>query len=143
MTRSLGNICNCKEGATAVEMALVVLAVIVLILGMVEFAMAYWVQHNLLLAVEEVGRYAMVNNANPLFTTTVAYQDVCQVLTGSTSGCITPAANKSCSPAGGQYCVNATTANGTMTLTASYGFNFIELTGSSLTLTSRITVPLD
>jgi hypothetical protein len=68
---------------------------------------------------------------------------VCNVLTGSTSACTNPAVGQPCSPAAGQYCVDATSANGTMTLTASYGFNFIELSGSSLTLTSQVTVPLN
>ena len=141
MIPPLANIAGCEKGATAVEMALVLVAMLVLILGMVEFAVGYYVLHTLLLAVEEVGRYAMINNST--ITTTLAKQGVCKFLTGSTSGCTNPAAGQSCSPSGGQYCVNATSSNGKMTLTASFGFNFIELTGSSLTLTSQTTVPLD
>lgn len=141
MTKPPANIRSCENGATAVEMAITLLAVIVLILGMCEFAVGYWMLHTTLLAVEEIGRYAMVNNAT--ITATDAESRVCNILTGSTSACSNPAVGQSCSPAAGQYCVNATSANGTMTLTASYGFNFIELTGGSLTLTSQVTVPLD
>src|SRR5208283_1678709 len=53
-----------EEGATAVEMAVVLFTVMVLILGMVEFAVGYFTLHSMLLAVEEVGRYVMVNNAS-------------------------------------------------------------------------------
>ena len=141
MMRSPASLHSCEKGATAAEMAIVLLAVIVLILGMVEFAVGYWMLHTTLLAVEEIGRYAMVNNAT--VTTTDAESRVCNVLTGSTSACTNPAVGQPCSPAAGQYCVDATSANGTMTLTASYGFNFIELSGSSLTLTSQVTVPLN
>ena len=83
MTRPPSGIRSCERGATAVEMAITLLAVIVLILGMVEFAVGYWMLHTTLLAVEEIGRYAMVNNAT--VTTTDAESRVCNLLTGSTS----------------------------------------------------------
>ena len=44
MMRSPASLHSCEKGATAAEMAIVLLAVIVLILGMVEFAVGYWLK---------------------------------------------------------------------------------------------------
>jgi len=116
-----------------VEMAVVLMAVILLILGMIEFSIAYWNMHTLLLAVEEVGRWVMVNNTT--VTTTGAQTRMQLHLPAASSICTTPSA--------GQYCVSATASNGQMTLTASYGYNVIGITGSPLILKSQNTVPLD
>jgi len=122
-----------EGGATAVEMAVVLMAVIMLILGMIEFSIAYWNMHTLLLAVEEVGRWVMVNNTT--VTTVAAQTRMQQYLPAASSICTTPSA--------GQYCVSATASNGRMTLIASYGYNVIGITGSPLILKSQNTVPLD
>ena len=122
-----------EGGATAVEMAVVLMAVILLILGMIEFSIAYWNMHTLLLAVEEVGRWVMVNNTTA--TTAAAQTRMQQYLPAASSICTTPSA--------GQYCVSATASNGRMTLIASYGYNVIGITGSPLILKSQNTVPLD
>jgi Flp pilus assembly protein TadG len=122
-----------EGGATAVEMAVVLMAVILLILGMIEFSIAYWNMHTLLLAVEEVGRWVMVNNTT--VTTAAAQTRMQQYLPAASSICTTPSA--------GQYCVSATASNGRMTLIASYGYNVIGITGSPLILKSQNTVPLD
>ena len=122
-----------EGGATAVEMAVVLMAVILLILGMIEFSIAYWNMHTLLLAVEEVGRWVMVNNTT--VTTVAAQTRMQQYLPAASSICTTPSA--------GQYCVSATASNGRMTLIASYGYNVIGITGSPLILKSQNTVPLD
>ena len=122
-----------EGGATAVEMAVVLMAVILLILGMIEFSIAYWNMHTLLLAVEEVGRWVMVNNTT--VTTGAAQSRMQQYLPAASSICTTPSA--------GQYCVSATASNGRMTLIASYGYNVIGITGSPLILKSQNTVPLD
>ena len=143
MMTFLANLRRCEQGATATEMALVLLAFIILVFGMIEFAVAYWTLHTMLLALEEVGRFAMVNNST--ITTNTAEQFVCNVLTGSTSSCTNPAPGSSCGATAGQYCVNAvqSSSSNTMTLTATFGFNFIGLTGSSIPLGSQVTVPLD
>jgi Flp pilus assembly protein TadG len=122
-----------EGGATAVEMAVVLMAAILLILGMIEFSIAYWNMHTLLLAVEEVGRWVMVNNST--VTTAAAQTRMQQYLPAASSICTTPSA--------GQYCVSATASNGQMTLIASYGYNVIGITGSPLILKSQNTVPLD
>ena len=116
------------------EMAVVLMAVILLILGMIEFSIAYWNMHTLLLAVEEVGRWVMINNTDPSVTTN-AQARMQLYLPAASSICTTPSA--------GQYCVNATASNGQVTLTASYGYNMIGITGSPLILKSQNTVPLD
>lgn len=121
-----------EEGATAAEMALVVLAALILIFGSVEFALAFWSMNQLQLAVEETGRWLMVNNSA---TPAQAEARMQYYLPGSsTTGCTSPSA--------GQLCVNATQSSGTMTLTASYGFNVIGI-GGHFTLASQATVPLD
>jgi Flp pilus assembly protein TadG len=131
-----------ETGATATEMALVLVVFIVLIVGMIEFAVAYMTLHTMRLALEEAGRYVMVYHAN--ITAPQAASAICTVLTGSSSGCSTPPAGQSCSTTAGQFCVNATqsNANNTMTLSATYGFDFIGITGSSLPLGGQVTVPL-
>ena len=123
-----------EGGATAVEMAVVLMAVILLILGVIEFSIAYWSMHTLLVAVEEVGRWVMINNTSPSVTTD-AQTRMQLYLPAASSICTTPSA--------GQYCVSATASNGTVTLTASYGYNVIGITGSPLILKSQNTVPLD
>src|SRR5205085_9361547 len=54
-----------EEGATAVEAAIVLSTFLVITLGLVQFAMAYWNYSTMLLAVDEGGRYAMVYNQGP------------------------------------------------------------------------------
>src|SRR5207253_6488296 len=53
------------EGATAVEGALVISVLMFLIFGIVEFGMALWAWNTMGLAVQDAGRYAMVNNGYP------------------------------------------------------------------------------
>lgn len=123
-----------EEGTTAVEMAVVIMAVLFLILGSIEFALAYWTMHTLQLAVQEAGRWVMVNNTDPNITTDAESQMTTYYLPGA-QVCI--------SPSPGQYCVNAIQSanNNTVTLTAYYGFD-VGITGS-FTLTGETTVPLD
>lgn len=138
MIDRLAQIRGADDGATAVEMALVMMAALILILGMIEFALAYWTMHTLLLAVEETGRYVMIHNTDSNITSE-AESYMQQYMPGSsTTGCTSPAA--------GEFCVDAqqSTSNNTntMTLTASYGFDLIGLTGT-IPLVSQNTVPLD
>lgn len=131
-----------------VEFAIVMTAALTLILGIIEFALAYWTMNQLQLAVEETGRYAyvMINDPNiaPAQYAQTLENRMQEYLTGSSSpSCTTPS-----NPPAGQYCVyasspsNPNNPNNTMTLQASYGFNLIGLTGN-MTLASENTVPLD
>src|SRR6516162_6426989 len=50
------------EGATAVETAITISLSLALLFGIFEFGMALWQSNTMVLAVEEAGRYVMVNN---------------------------------------------------------------------------------
>jgi Flp pilus assembly protein TadG len=147
MIRLLAKFRRCEQGATMVEMAVVTGAALLLILGMLEFAVLYWSQHNLLLAVEHAGRWAMINNADTTVASDAASY-VCNILNPGGASCTNLTAGGTCGPSAGHYCANATSttnANGIkiLTLTASYGFSFLNVTGGGLTLTGQTTVPLD
>lgn len=123
------------EGAAAVEAAITLSLMLTLIFGVVGFGFALWQSNTMMLAVEQAGRYVMVNNAT--CGTSCAVSQMQTVLT-SASSCTTPTA--------GQICVSATTATGTtpptMTLTAAYNFNLVALS-PSFTMTSQTVVPID
>jgi Flp pilus assembly protein TadG len=137
------------EGSTAVETAIVIAVLCTLIFGILEFGMALWQWNTMLLAVQQAGRYAMINNAT--ITTTTAEQQIWNYITGTTSG--TPSV---CTltkgsinpPKAGNFCVYASTAAGaspapsTMTLTAVYAYDVLGLTGT-FPVGSQGTVPLD
>lgn len=139
-------------GASAVEAALVLSVLLLVLFGLIEFATAFWQWNTMLFAVEQAGRCTMVNNGNATDwwcgTTqlTCGSQDSCaetamqSVLTTASASCADPA-----NPPAGQFCVSATSDTAatppTMTLTASYGFNI--LTTSPFTLSNSKTVPLD
>jgi Flp pilus assembly protein TadG len=137
MIGRLAHIRRAEEGATAVELVVVMSAALVLIFGMIEFALAYWTMHSLQLATDEGGRYAMVYNKQITLATAESYMT--NFLPGASSSCSNPA-----SPSAGQYCVNAfkSTDLKKMTLTATYGFNLIGI-GGTFTLAGVTTVPLD
>jgi len=123
------------EGATAVEAALVLSALMLLLFGIIEFGYALWQWNTMTLAVQDAGRYAMVNNQT--CSASCAETQMRNVLT-TAAVCTSPSA--------GQICVNATTATGTtptMTLTAAYNFNLMAPFIPSFTMTSQTVVPLD
>src|SRR5215813_2543982 len=127
------------EGAAAIEAAFVLPVLFLFVLGIAEFGMALWQWNTMLLAVEQAGRFAMVNNS----TCGVACAETqMQAVLTSAAVCTTPTS--------GQICVNATcsnpttctptTASTTMTLSASYSFNLLSLF-SPFTITTQGTVP--
>src|SRR5215468_11334524 len=103
------------EGAAAVEAAFVLPVLFLFVLGIVQFGMALWQWNTMLLAVEQAGRYVMVNNS----TCGVSCAETqMQAVLSSASVCTTPTS--------GQMCVSASTAAGTpstMTLSAAYSFS--------------------
>ena|SRR5947209_188101 len=126
--------CRWHEGAAAIEAAFILPVLFFTILGIAEFGTAFWQWNTLLLAVEQAGRYVMVNNST---CDVSCAQTQMQTILSSAAVCTTPSA--------GQICVSASTTAGTpstMTLTAAYGFNLLSLFGP-LTMTSQGTVPLD
>ena len=130
------------DGAVAVEAALAISILVVLIFGIVEFGMALWSWNTMVLAVEDAGRYVMVHNASCDTSCAVSQmQTTLAAAPGSVSTTCTGA------PAANQICISATvpspqTTPPTMTLTAVYGYNVIGLTGIQ-TLTSQGTFPVD
>jgi Flp pilus assembly protein TadG len=114
-----------------------------MIFGIIKIGIAFWQWNTMLLAIEQAGRYVMVNNAS--CGTSCAKTKMQAILTAASSSCTG-------SPAAGQICVNATcsnpstctptTSSTTMTLTATYSFNFFGL-ASPFTISSQGTVPLD
>ena len=119
------------EGAAVVEAALVLPLLFLLILGIVQFGTAFWQWNTMLLAVEQAGRYVMVNNAS--CDASCAESQMQAVLSGA-SVCTAPTS--------GQMCVRASSANGSMTLSAAYGFSPVAFL-QPFTITSQGTVPLD
>jgi Flp pilus assembly protein TadG len=51
-----------EEGAVAVEAALALPVFLLLLLGVIQFGLALWQNHTMLLAVSQAGRYAMINS---------------------------------------------------------------------------------
>jgi Flp pilus assembly protein TadG len=135
--------CGWDEGATAVETAIIISVLMVLIFGIIEFGMALWQWNTMELAVQQAGRWAMINNSD----TTLVTDTEAQMTT------ILPSASTTCtgSPGANQICVSAacnpsscvsTTSTPVMTLTASYGYSVLGITGTQV-LTSQATFPLD
>jgi Flp pilus assembly protein TadG len=125
-----------NEGATAVETALVISVLMLLLFGVIGFGYALWQWNTMMLAVEQAGRYVMINYNNGC-NAGCAVSQMQTVLT-SASSCNNPKA--------GQMCVSATpilaTTPPTMTLTSAYNLNLIPLI-PSFTMTTQTVVPLD
>ncbi len=149
------------EGATAVETAITISLSLALVFGILEFGMALWQSNTMVLAVEEAGRYVMVNNTS--CNTASCAESQLKATLSSYGGLVTSANSGICSgsppnftaPSPGNICVYATAPAGanpqTMTLTAVYAYsNIIGPTGlftgvlsGPFTSTSEATFPLD
>jgi Flp pilus assembly protein TadG len=135
-----------EDGATAVEAALVLPIFVVMLLGIVEFAQAFFVWNTLQLVVGQASRYVIVQTSIPTSPAGSASAS-CQPPAGSATSCaisalttLLPGASSSCTgaPTPGQYCVSASCTITSCSLSALYGFNFVGL----YTLTGQITVPI-
>jgi len=124
-----------EEGAVAVEAAIILSSLVILIFGIIEFGAAFWQWNTMLYAVEQAGRYVMVNNTT--CNTAGCAETQMQTILTSATVCTTPTA--------GQICVSATPSLAatppTMTLTAAYNFDLVPLWG--FTMQRQATVPLD
>jgi Flp pilus assembly protein TadG len=145
-----------EKGATAVEAAIVLSTFLVITLGLVEFAVAYWNYSTMLLAVDEGGRYAMVYNQGP--------PAPCGAQTQA-PGCplLTAGALENCTAARAQTVLTNYKAPNTvavsaklippsgafpakMNICASYSFGFMAATllpYGPIALQGQVTVPLD
>jgi Flp pilus assembly protein TadG len=129
------------EGGVVVEAALTITILLLLIIGIIQFAYAFYQWNTMALALQDVGRKVMVSYASTACDTTCAESAMQAILTSASASCASPS-----SPGAGQMCVNATTATGrtgagTMTLTASYGLNLLTI--SPFTITAATKVPLE
>ena len=149
------------EGATAVEAAITISLSLALVFGIFEFGMALWQSNTMVLAVEEAGRYVMVNNTS-CNTANCAETQMKNTLS-SYGGLVTSAGSGICAgtppsltaPSPGTICVYASAPTGanpqTMTLTAVYAYSNIIVPSGLLagvlsgpfTSTSQATFPLD
>jgi Flp pilus assembly protein TadG len=121
-----------------VEAAITLFLLLMLVFGIVQFGMALWQWNTMQRAVLQAGRFAMVNNAT--VTSAIAEAQMQTVLTSASISCPLPS-----SPAAGSSYVCATQNGGTpstMSLSASYGYNILGLTGP-FQVTAQATVPLD
>jgi Flp pilus assembly protein TadG len=141
-----------EAGTTTVEAGVTISFLLLLILGTVEFGQTFCTYNTMLLAVEQAGRYAMVNNQGLPDTCGAQSQAPgCPTVTN------TPLAN--CSAARAQQVLSAyqapnidvsvaediTTSPATITICASYSVNFVApqlLPYGTLNLTRQVTVPL-
>jgi Flp pilus assembly protein TadG len=133
-----------EDGATAVEAALVLSVFVGLVLAIVNFGQAFFVWNTLQLVVGQASRYVMVQTSipNPPGSASADCPPA-----GSATGCaisalttLLPGASSSCTgaPSSGQYCVDANCTASSCSLSALYGFKFVDV----YTLTGQITVPI-
>lgn len=140
------------HGSAAVESSIVLSALLLLIVGSIEFGRVLWTGNTMLLAVQEAGRFAMISNDPPPISCGAQSQ---------TPSCPapsnTPLAN--CAAALAQQVLssyqvanikisvneNQTSTPATITICASHSFGFAApglLPFGPLNLTSQLTVPL-
>lgn len=128
------------EGSTAVELALILSMLMMLMVGIMEFAVGFWRWNTMLVVVHDVGRYVMVKAGDGDSTTTCdascAKQQLTDRLTEASSSCADPT-----NPSPGQMCVNAATSGNSMVLSATYGFDF--LASVPFRLSASTTVPME
>jgi len=141
-----------EQGTAAVEASITISALLLLIVGSIEFGRAMWTYDTMLLAVEEAGRYAMVYHQGPPVTCAAQSQAPrCPTLSN------TPLAN--CSAAFAQQVLSAylasdidvsvaedtTSSPATITICTSHSVDFVApqlLPYGPLNLTRQLTVPL-
>jgi Flp pilus assembly protein TadG len=141
-----------EAGAAAVEAAIIMSALVLAVVGSVEFARALWTYNIMLIAVEQAGRYAMAYNHHPPAICSAQTQaSRCPALSD------TPLANCSAwyaqqmlsayraSAVGVSVSLDTTASPATITICASHSFDFIAprlLPYGPLDLMSRVTVPM-
>jgi Flp pilus assembly protein TadG len=137
------------DGATAVEACMVMLMLVLLMTGSMEFGRAFWTWNTMVLAVQEGGRYAMVYN--PASYPSGPPSASCpSAATVTLSNCAVARANEYLSAYGTPSVSVSSSAGWTttppsMTITATYAFNFILpalLPYGPINLTSQVCVPI-
>jgi hypothetical protein len=143
-TRRKREVCGSEGGTTAVEAALVLPILIVVVLVIIDFAWAFFIWNTLQLVVGQASRYVMVQTSIP--NPPGSASEECPPA-GSAASCaisrlttLLPDASPNCAgaPAPGQYCVSADCKTTSCSLSGLYGFNFV----GTYTLIGQITVPI-
>jgi Flp pilus assembly protein TadG len=140
---------DADDGATAVEAGVVILVLVTLMVGSMEYGRAFWTWNTMVLAVQEGGRYAMVYNPTS-YSSGPPAASCPSAGTVTLANCAVARANEYLSAYGTPSVSVSCTAgcSGTptsMTLSATYTFNFILpafLPYGPITLSSQVTVPL-
>jgi hypothetical protein len=120
-----------EAGSVAVEMAVTLSALLLLILGAVQFGIVFWSWNSMLLAAEEAGRYAMLYNPTN-------FPNGPPGCAGGLANCAIDWANQNLGSNYNITCSSPCPSGGTMTFTANYTFNLI----TSFTLTRAVQVPV-
>ena len=141
-----------EAGSAAVEAAFIMSALLLAVVGSMEFARALWIYNTMLVAVEQAGRYAMAYYHRPsaiCMAQTQASQ--CPALSDTPlTNCSAGYAQQVLSayqapPIGVSVAIDETTSPPTVTICASRSFDFIApglLPYGPLELTSSVTVPI-
>ena len=143
---------SAEEGSAAVEASVIMSVLLLVIVGSLEFGRAFWIHNTILLAVEEASRYGITYNHAAAVTCPAQSQAAnCAALSNTAlANCSAfrarqilaayQAANIDVSVS-----EDTTTAPSTITVCASYSFDFIAsqlLPFGPLNLTRQVTVPV-
>lgn len=141
-----------ETGAAAVEAAVTISVLLLLIIGSAEIARAFWTYNTMLLAVEEAGRYAMLySHGSPAGCQSQSVATHCPAPSNTAlANCTATRAQQvlsayQTSKIGISVAEDTTSSPATVTICASYSFDFIApqlLRYGPLDLTSRVIVPL-
>jgi Flp pilus assembly protein TadG len=112
---------------------------ITLLFGIVEYCFVVWQWNTMEFAVEQAGRWAMLNPSDATLVSDAEVQ-MTKVLSSASSCAVTGTAVNP--PAAGNVCVYASATTSTITLTAIYAYNLLGISGP-FTVTSQTTFPLD
>jgi Flp pilus assembly protein TadG len=127
------------EGVTAVEAAIILPIMITLLFGIVELGFVVWQWNTMEFAVDQAGRWAMLNHSDTTLVSDAEAQ-MTKVLSSASSCSLTGTAVNP--PTAGNVCVHASATPSTISLTAVYTYNLLGISGP-FTLKSQSTFPLN
>jgi hypothetical protein len=148
------SLCSSEQGATAVETAIVFTALMLLIFGILQFAQIFWAWNTIWLAIEEGGRFAMINSTqnpnagscpapNPLPPGCAPYRFPVYCVPSQINNILSSYPSPASSP--NAFTASLSCSGATLTIQGTFTFNFIGSTlfpYGPIILTSQYTVPL-
>jgi len=128
--------CPCfgDEGSSAVEFAIIIPVLLVLILGIYEFGRLYWIQNTLQYAAEQTGRCVMASTNGTSVTTISGTGATCPLsnnLGGLNSANVSVASNSV------SQCTGGLSASKCQLITITYTFDFDDVLGGLMTLVAH------